>query len=98
MSGQIGNSPQSPESNHCKIAIRVLTFDARGIGGSDVEEDKGPEIVFGLVGAVGTDLERVDRVLTGALSDVNYQPSTLKLSNIDERVAGFTLERPSGVS
>lgn len=47
-----------------------------------MEEDKGPEIVFGLVGAVGTDLESVDRVLTGALSDVNYRPSTLKLSKL----------------
>ncbi len=47
-----------------------------------IDEDNGPEIVFGLVGAVGTDLERVDRVLTAALADVNYRASTLKLSRL----------------
>lgn len=45
-------------------------------------EPKGPEIVFGLVGAIGADLELVCRSLVTALADVSYQCAPIKLSKL----------------
>jgi cytidine deaminase len=42
----------------------------------------GPEIVFGLVGSVGTDLDFVGKCLSTAIADVNYQSLTVRLSDL----------------
>jgi hypothetical protein len=42
----------------------------------------GPEVVFGLVGSVGTDLDFVSQCLSAALADVNYQSLTVRLSEL----------------
>src|SRR6266700_1457919 len=42
----------------------------------------GPEIVFGLVGTIGTDLEFVATALKDALATVNYECGTIKLSKL----------------
>jgi deoxycytidylate deaminase len=46
------------------------------------EINPGPEIVFGLVGSVGTDLDLVAKCLVTALSDVSYRPLTVRLSEL----------------
>lgn len=48
----------------------------------DNKQNAGPEIVFGLVAAVGTDLELVKRFLSEALSDVNYKCVSIQLSKL----------------
>jgi hypothetical protein len=45
-------------------------------------EHGGPEIVFGLVGAVGTNLELISRFLAEALGEVNYKCETVHLSKL----------------
>jgi deoxycytidylate deaminase len=42
----------------------------------------GPEIVFGLVGSVGTELDFVEKSLSVALADLNYQSLTVRLSEL----------------
>jgi len=42
----------------------------------------GPEIVFGLVGSVGTELDFVGQSLAAALRDLNYEPSAIRLSEL----------------
>ena len=42
----------------------------------------GPEIIFGLVGSVGTDLDFVAQCLSTAITDVNYEPLTVRLSEL----------------
>ena len=46
----------------------------------DAAHKKGPEIVLGLVGAVGTDLELVSRFLSEALADLSYRCVPIQLS------------------
>ncbi len=42
----------------------------------------GPELIYGLVGAVGTDLEEVSTLLDESLKEHNYTSSVIKLSDI----------------
>lgn len=42
----------------------------------------GPEIVFGLVGATGADLDLVETAMKDALGTVNYHCATIKLSKL----------------
>jgi cytidine deaminase len=51
------------------------------------EPNEAPEIVFGLVGAVGTDLDLMARCLKEALSDFSYQCVQVKLSKLMHDVA-----------
>ena len=44
------------------------------------QEYKGPELFFGLVGAVGTDLRNVQDVLSRELQSVQYLPHEIRLS------------------
>jgi hypothetical protein len=46
------------------------------------EVKHGPEIVFGLVGSVGTDLDFVSQCIGTALADVNYKPLLVRLSEL----------------
>jgi cytidine deaminase len=46
----------------------------------------GPELVFGLAGAVGTDLEAVSRALDAALTDVGYTSEEIRLSELLDEV------------
>ncbi len=47
-----------------------------------IERSQGPEIIFGLVGSVGTDLDFVEKSLSAAITDINYQPLPLRLSDL----------------
>jgi deoxycytidylate deaminase len=49
---------------------------------SDESAVKHPELVFGLVGAVGTDLEIVSNVLSDSLSNVGYSTNRIRLSQL----------------
>ncbi len=56
-----------------------------GADGRMAEENKqnsGAEIVFGLVGAVGTDLELVQRFLSEGIADVSYRCVPIQLSKL----------------
>ena len=46
------------------------------------EQKNSPENVLGLVGAIGTDLERVEVALAGSLSELSYQTERIKLSKL----------------
>ena len=46
------------------------------------EAKNGPEIVFGLVGSVGTDLDFAEKCLSAALADINYQSLRVRLSDL----------------
>src|SRR5690349_13787739 len=46
------------------------------------QEYKGPELFFGLVGAVGTDLGNVQSVLSRELQTVQYLPHEIRLSSL----------------
>jgi deoxycytidylate deaminase len=46
----------------------------------------GPEIVFGLVGSVGTELDLVEQCLSASVTDVNYQPQRVHLSELMHEV------------
>jgi hypothetical protein len=48
----------------------------------DNKQNAEPEIVFGLVAAVGTDLDLVKRFLSEALADVNYKSVPIQLSKL----------------
>lgn len=57
------------------------------------QEYKGPELFFGLVGAVGTDLKSVERVLVKELQTVGYLPHDIHLSSLLSECAKYaTLE------
>ncbi len=43
---------------------------------------EGPEIVFGLVGAIGTALDAVEDALSEALASVGYDCAPIKLSKL----------------
>jgi deoxycytidylate deaminase len=47
-----------------------------------LEPIEGPELVFGLVGAIGTDLDQVAEVLSEALRRVNYEPRIVRVSSL----------------
>jgi hypothetical protein len=47
-----------------------------------VDQQRRPEIVFGLVGAIGTELESVEHALAISLSELNYRIATIKLSKL----------------
>jgi hypothetical protein len=49
-------------------------------GGAD--KPKGPELIFGLVGPLGTDLPLVGRVLQDVLSQVEYRSEVHRLSQL----------------
>jgi len=49
---------------------------------AEYEDGTGPEIVFGLVGAVGTDLALVCESLQGALDDFAYSSEIIRLSDL----------------
>ncbi|MGA3077905.1 MAG: hypothetical protein ABSG56_30040 [Bryobacteraceae bacterium] len=46
------------------------------------DKPKGPELVFGLVGPLGTDLDLVGRVLEDVLSQVEYKSEVHRLSRL----------------
>ena len=46
------------------------------------EKPPGPELVFGLVGALGADLELVEKLLKDELEAVGYTTNTIKLSTL----------------
>jgi hypothetical protein len=46
------------------------------------ESKQGPEIVFGLVGSVGTDLDFVSQCISSALNDLNYHSLSVRLSEL----------------
>jgi deoxycytidylate deaminase len=50
---------------------------------------KGPELVFGLVGAIGTDLSQVAEVLSEALRRVNYTPEVVPVSSLLHQIPRF---------
>lgn len=52
----------------------------------NIEVRTGPEIVFGLVGSVGTELDFVAQCLSATLGDLNYQPLTIRLSELMHEV------------
>jgi hypothetical protein len=52
----------------------------------NLETKSGPEIVFGLVGSVGTELDFVAQCLSAAVADLNYQPLTIRLSELMHEV------------
>lgn len=56
-----------------------------------------PELIIGLVGAVGTDLQAVNQVLRNELSEVDYQSLDIKLSGLlnDSAKYGETLKNNS---
>jgi deoxycytidylate deaminase len=53
---------------------------------SPESKSSGPEIVFGLVGSVGTELDFVGQCLSTAVADLNYQPLTIRLSELMHEV------------
>ncbi|NPC52574.1 cytidine deaminase [Corallococcus sp. AB032C] len=70
------------------------------MGGSDDETLAGfdhqrAEVVLGLVGAVGTDLQRIESFLTEGLQRFNYEPQVIKvtrlLETLESSAMGFTL-------
>lgn len=52
----------------------------------NAEERVGPEIVFGLVGSIGTDLDLVERLLSASLADLNYESLKVRLSELMREV------------
>lgn len=50
------------------------------------EGKPGPEIIFGLVGSVGTELDFVAQRLSMTLADLNYEPLTIRLSELMHEV------------
>jgi hypothetical protein len=48
-----------------------------------------PELFFGLVGAIGTDLEAATNALEGALSRVGYRVILVKLSELPQKYERF---------
>src|SRR5260370_16858360 len=46
------------------------------------QEYKGPELFFGLIGAVGTDLRNVENVLSRELQTVGYLSHDIRLSSL----------------
>jgi deoxycytidylate deaminase len=46
------------------------------------QEYRGPELFFGLIGAVGTDLKNVESVLSRELQTVGYLPHNIRLSSL----------------
>jgi deoxycytidylate deaminase len=53
------------------------------------QEYKGPELFFGLVGAVGTDLQHVQSVLFRELQTVVYLPHEIRLSSLLKECAKY---------
>lgn len=51
---------------------------------------EGPEIVIGLVGAVGTDLQGVEERLSQELRRVGYTPTTIRLSSLISKFPKFS--------
>jgi cytidine deaminase len=47
-----------------------------------LEPIEGPELVFGLVGAIGTDIDQVAEVLSEALRRVDYKPQVIRVSSL----------------
>jgi len=48
----------------------------------DSQSNPKPELFFGLVGAVGTDLDKVVSALSKALSEADYQTKSIRLSEM----------------
>jgi deoxycytidylate deaminase len=49
----------------------------------------GPELFVGLVGAIGTDLDRAEQLLKGALRDVDYEFVEIHLSHLLAKLPGY---------
>src|ERR1700760_1130617 len=59
-----------------------------------LEPIEGPELVFGLVGAIGTDLDQVADALTEALRRVNYRTHVVRVSSLLHQLPKYrALER-----
>lgn len=50
----------------------------------------GPEIVFGIVGATGTDHESVAAVLSGCLADIGYQTEQVRVIELVTRLDAYS--------
>ncbi|MCU1588879.1 MAG: hypothetical protein JWP11_135 [Frankiales bacterium] len=57
---------------------------------------KRPEIVIGLVGALGTDLDPVQAALSDALRLVNYETEPLRISELISRLYSAAKQPPTG--
>lgn len=60
----------------------MVTDTTSGVGGPPESASGRPELVFGLVGALGTELGQVQGELQSALRSVGYTSSTLRLSDL----------------
>ena len=56
---------------------------------------RGPELVFGLVGAIGTNLDLVARLLSDALDGVSYEAQVVRLSSLLTRLPQYENLRQS---
>jgi hypothetical protein len=54
-----------------------------------LEPIEGPELVFGLVGAIGTDLDQVADVLSEALKRVAYRPQIVHVSWLLHQLSSY---------
>src|SRR5436309_3699633 len=59
---------------------------------------EGPELFFGLAGAVGTDLEAVSNAVARALSDVGYQTEEIRLSTLLDLIDWATVPEAPEIS
>jgi cytidine deaminase len=53
-----------------------------GSVGESLPFEKHPELVFGLVGPIGVDLDNVTKLLTEALADVGYEARTFRITEL----------------
>ena len=70
-----------------------MTIQAAGHDDTDAEpaeleqtEVDGPELFFGIVAAVGTDLEFVEKAIRAALVEAGYQRTTIRLSELLDEI------------
>ena len=94
----------SAEENGNPAAEGALSSDVTEPGGSgsslhnlfSAKEVPRPEIVIGLVGALGTKLQVIERGLVSALSLVNYRTSTVRVSDLIAKteLAGVAFVEP----
>src|SRR5258706_3421174 len=54
-------------------------------------EYQGPELFFGLIGAVGTDLRNLQSVLARELTSVRYLPHDIRLSSLLKECAKYSV-------
>lgn len=56
---------------------------------SAASASQGPELIFGLVGALGADLQGLEKILSAVLSDYSYAAETIRLSDLLKELRGF---------